>query len=449
MNSIQKNDHITGECIGYTSEGLGVVKVDGFPLFVKGMLKGEVGELIITLMKKTYGFAKLWRCDVKSKERIKPACAVANSCGGCQLQHMSYAEQLRFKQQKVQDVMNRIAKLDHEVLPVLENKQQEWYRNKCQIPVGIQKHRVVTGFYRVNSNTIIDTDACRMQSERINEVLKHMRYLLQKYGNAQVFRHILIKHAFQSGEVMVVWITKTGMFSNRDAMVLELVEKLPYIKSVIVNVNTRNDNVILGEREIKLYGQEYICDAIHDLKFHISSKSFYQVNPIQTEVLYSKVLEFCQLQGEEHVLDLYCGVGTISMFLAQQAKQVTGIEIIPEAVQDAKRNANLNHIENITFVCSDAATFAKESSAQGFHPDVIVVDPPRKGCDSDTLRSMVKMQPKRIVYVSCDPATQARDLRYLCQEGYQVEIIQPVDMFSFSHHIEVVIQMMFYGDKKK
>lgn len=312
------------------------------------------------------------------------------------------------------------------------------YRNKGQIPVGIQKGNVVTGFYRINSNTIIDMDYCMIQSERINEVLKAMKALLVKYKNAEVFRHILIKHAFSSDEVMVVWIVRSFKIPHQEEMITELTQSLPFIKSIVVNLNQRQDNVILGEKEKIVYGTRVIIDKIHDLQFSISSKSFYQVNPVQTEVLYGKALEFAGLTGKETVLDLYCGVGTISMFLAQKAKHVTGIEIVPQAIQDAKKNAELNEIDNIEFVCSDAATFAKSWSEQGKHPDVIVVDPPRKGCDEVTINSMVEMNPDRIVYVSCDPGTLARDLKILEQKGYKAEIIQPVDMFPYTHHVETV-----------
>lgn len=439
---MKKNDQVYGVCSGYTHDGHGVVKVESFPLFVKGMMEGEEGNLVVTMAKKTFGYGRLMKRSKTSSQRVTPPCPIAKQCGGCQLQHMSYEEQLRFKKQKVQDVITRIAHLDISVQDVLGMQEQyTHYRNKGQIPVGVEKGRTVTGFYRINSNAIIDTDTCLIQSERINEVLQEMRRLFEKYHNAKLFRHLLVKHAFSSDEVMVVWIVRSFQIPHGKEMVQELVEALPFVKSVMLNLNERTDNVILGDKEQLLFGERVIIDSIHDLKFSISSKSFYQVNPRQTEVLYGKALEFAQLSGKETVLDLYCGVGTISMFLAQQAQHVTGIEIVPQAIRDARKNAALNGIANIEFVCSDAAGYAKKLCEHGAKPDVIVVDPPRKGCDGQTIDSMVAMQPKRIVYVSCDPGTLARDLKLLNEKGYQTEIVQPVDMFPYTHHVETVVSI--------
>ncbi|MEG0506214.1 MAG: 23S rRNA (uracil(1939)-C(5))-methyltransferase RlmD [Longicatena sp.] len=438
---MKKNDRINASCIGYTHDGHGVVKTDGYPIFVKGMMKDESGEINITLAKKNFAFGKLIKLTTPSPQRITPLCPIAKECGGCQLQHMSYPEQLSYKKQKVVDVMERIAKIDVHIEDVLGMEDQAHYRNKGQIPVGLKDTHVVTGFYRINSNSIIDSDHCMIQSKRINEVLKLMRSLLERYGNANFFRHLLIKDGFHSGEVMVVWIVKRKEFPHMKAMQEELVNTLSFIKSVIVNVNTRDGNVILGEKEYLLYGEDKITDSIHDLKFQISSKSFYQVNPKQTEVLYGKALEFANLKGNETVLDLYCGVGTISMFLAQKAKKVIGIEIVPQAIEDAKNNAKLNNISNIEFICSDAATIAKELSETKLRPDIIVVDPPRKGCDESTLQSMVAMNPNKIIYVSCDPATLARDLKMLYEHNYKADKIQPVDMFPYSFHVENVALM--------
>lgn len=438
---MKKNEHVTATCTGYTKDGHGVVKIDGYPLFVKGMMKDETAELVVTMAKKTYGYARALNYTTQNENRVEPFCKLAKQCGGCQLQHMNYEEQLNFKKQKVQDVIDRIAKLDIQVEDVLGMQEPYYYRNKGQIPVGVSDQGVLTGFYRIHSNTIIDMDHCGIQSQMINKVLVEMRRLLNKYKNAEVFRHLLIKHAFVTDEVMVVFITRKKDFKGKQEMAQELANAIPEIKSIIVNVNTRNDNVILGQDEYVIYGQDYITDEIDHLKFHISAKSFYQVNPVQTNVLYHKALEYCALKGDETVIDLYCGVGTISMFLAKKAGHVIGIEIVEQAIENAKENAALNGLDNIDFVCSDAASYAKKLSDEGLHPDVVVVDPPRKGCDQVTIDSIVKMNPDRIVYVSCDPATLARDLQIFETLNYHCHVVQPVDMFPHTHHIENVVWM--------
>ena len=435
---MKKNDHIIATCQGYTNEGHGVVKIDGYPLFVKGMMKDEEGELIVTLMKKTYGYAKLHKLHKANPMRIQPQCALAKQCGGCQLQHMDYAEQKAFKTQKVKDIIQRIGKCNAPVYDVLGMDDPWYYRNKGQVPVGVEKNRVKMGFYRLNSNQIIDCEHCAIQSQKINAIMQTFRGLLETYDLAHFFRHLLIKDGFHSGELMAVLIVRARKIPHLNAMVEALVEAHPEIKTVVLNINQRNDNVILGDKEVTLYGNGQIYDVLDGLKFSISSKSFYQVNPIQTKVLYQTALDFANLTGDETVIDLYCGVGTISMFLARKAKKVIGIEIVDAAIQDAKRNAKLNGIENIEFHCADAGTYAKKLASQKLIPDVVVVDPPRKGCDGLTLDSIVTMAPKRIVYVSCDPATLARDIAILETKGYKCEKVQPVDMFPHTHHVENV-----------
>lgn len=435
---MKKNEHVIGTCIDYTYDAHGIVKIDGFPLFVKGLMLGEEAEIVVTMVKKNYGYGKYIRLIKISEERVEPICPIAKQCGGCQLQHMSLAHQCTFKKLQVEEVMRRVGHVETEIEDVQTMKEPYSYRNKAQIPVGLKEDHVVTGFYRINSNEIIDMEYCYIQSEAINKVLKCMRSLLMKYGNASFFRHLLIKHAKATDELMLVWITRQKEVPHANEMVDVLCANFSNLKSIMINVNQRKDNVILGDEEILLYGKHYIIDQLHDLKFHISMKSFYQVNPIQTEVLYGKALEFAQLTGQEEVLDLYCGVGTISMFLAQKAAHVTGIEIVPQAIEDAKRNALLNQLTNIDFICMDAAAYAQKLAQENKNIDVIVVDPPRKGCDEVTLQSMIKMKPKRIVYVSCKPSTLARDLHILEEHGYKTIKIQPVDMFAQTYGIENV-----------
>lgn len=435
---MKKNDHIIAVCEGYTNEGHGVVKVDGYPLFVKGMMKGEEGELIVTLMKKTYGYAKLHKLMKANPMRITPVCALAKQCGGCQLQHMDYQEQCAFKTQKVKDVMRRIGKTNAPVYNVSGMDNVLHYRNKGQVPIGHNGWKTQMGFYRIHSNQIIDCEHCYIQSETINDIMQTFRQLLDTYDLASYFRHLLVKDGFASGEVMAVLIARTKKIPHLKQLCDELLEKHPQIQTILLNINQRDDNVILGEQEIVLYGSGQIYDILDGLKFSISSKSFYQVNPVQTQVLYQTALDYAQLTGNETVIDLYCGVGTISMFLARKAKKVIGIEIVEAAIVDAKRNAKLNDIQNIEFHCADAGTFAKKLAEAKMIPDVVVVDPPRKGCDQLTLDSIVTMAPQRLVYVSCDPATLARDIAILETKGYRCEKVQPVDMFPHTHHVENV-----------
>lgn len=435
---MKKNDKVIGCCESYTYDGLGVVKIDGFPLFVKGLMLQEEAEIVVTMVKKTYGYGKCLTIKHPSNDRVTPPCPVANRCGGCQLQHMSASHQAMFKKDQVETVMRRIAKIDTPVEDVLTMKEPFYYRNKAQIPFGISNNKIVSGFYRINSNTIIDMEECKIQHPRINEVLHIVKYALKKEDRIDLFRHLLVKYAISTDEVMVVFIVKNKDAINMQHMVAALTSQMPQIKGIQLNINERNDNVILGDEEILVYGQPFISDHIHGLSFNISMKSFYQVNPVQTEVLYGKVLEFAKLTGTEEVIDLYCGVGTISMFLAGQAKHVTGIEIVPAAIANAKENARRNQMQNIDFICADAATYAKQLSEQKKKIDVVIVDPPRKGCDQVTLESIVKMNPERIVYVSCKVSTQARDLHILHELGYQAIQIQPVDMFPQTYGVECV-----------
>ena len=437
---MRKNEKFIAKCENYTFEGLGVVKYENKPVFVKNMLEGESGEIIVTKVLKNYAFGKCLRLIEISHERVEPLCPVYKQCGGCQIAHMSQDAQRTFKRQRVQDCINRIGKLDTEVSDVLSMDSPYHYRNKGQIPVGVKNDRVICGFYRIHSNDIIEMNECLIQHDAINEMVKMIKELLQKYQNGEYFRHLLIKVGFYTKQVMVVLIVRDEHIPNLDQMVNEI-SRHENVKSIILNLNQRKDNVILGEKEILLYGSSTIRDQLHDLKFNISSKSFYQVNPIQTLRLYDKAVEFAELSGRETVLDLYCGIGTISLFMARKAKHVIGIEIIEDAIEDAKENAVLNHIQNAEFICSDAGTFAQKLAEKNMKVDVICVDPPRKGCDEKTLNSILKMDPKRIVYVSCDPSTLARDLYFLSHHDYEVKKIQPVDMFPNSFHVETVVML--------
>lgn len=437
---MQKNQVLTGTCSDYTHEGLGVVKVDGIPFFVRQVLVGEEIEFVVTKRLKSYGYGRCLHVLKPVEHRVQPQCPVYGKCGGCQLQHMAYEEQLRFKQNLVQNNMERIGKLDIDVEPTLGCVDTLYYRNKAQYPISL-KNGVAMGFYRFYSNDIVDTDHCFIQSELSNQIMLYIKQAMSTFAFKDVFKHLLIKHAFATNEVMVVFIVKEKKVKYLSDLVDLLVKKFACIKSVVVNVNTRNDNVILGEEEVILFGSNKITDKLNDLQFNISSKSFYQVNPKQTVLLYETALQQAGITKEDKVVDLYCGVGTISLFLSKLAKEVIGIEIIPEAIEDAKINAQINHIDNVNFVCSDAATYAAKLVENKEKADIIVVDPPRKGCDKQTLESIVAMQPNKIVYISCNPATLARDLQILSQVGYATQSVQPVDMFPNTYHVETVVLM--------
>lgn len=435
---MKKNDILTGICVDYTHEGLGIVKANDFTFFIKNVLVNEEIEFVITKLNKSYGYGKYTNIISPSKERVEPFCPYYGKCGGCQIQHMSYQEQLRFKTSLVQNNMKKIGGLDIEIQPTLASANTCSYRNKAQFPVHISEEGIKIGFYRIHSNDIIDMNQCMIQSDTINSIMNTTRKLLVDGNYTNNFRHLLIKHAFYTNEVMVVFVTRKKKVTGLNKLVRQLIELHPEIKSVIQNVNKRNDNVILSDEEHLLYGKETIMDSLDDLKFIIASRSFYQVNPVQTKVLYETALKFADINHNDTVIDLYCGVGTISLFLAKQAKKVIGIEIVDAAIENAKENAKLNHIDNVEFVCSDASTYAQYLVKQNMQVDVVVVDPPRKGCDELTLDSICMMNPKKIVYVSCNPATLARDLKHLETKGYKTMIVQPCDMFPSSFHVENV-----------
>ncbi len=436
---MKKNDKVIGECIDYTHEGLGVVKIDGFALFVKNMCIGDKGEIVVTLVKKSHGYGRLLSLIESSDERVEPLCSIYKQCGGCQIQHLKYEKQLSFKQRHVESVIKRIGKIDAKVLDIKGMEFPYHYRNKVQIPFGKDKNgKLVSGFYRQNTNEIIDLNTCYIQSDLSNEVYLDTKSFIQKHYMDQV-RHVLIKHGFHTGQIMVVLIVRDLSLKHINEYVAYITEKYECVKSIILNLNTREDNVILGEKEKVVFGTKTIEDRLMGFTFNISSKSFYQVNPIQTKVLYETAIEFAQLKPEDTLVDLYCGIGTIGMCMSLYVKKVIGIEVVSQAVEDAKVNAKKNNISNIEFMCGDASQQANKILASKQKIDVVVVDPPRKGCDLNTIETIVKMNPSRIVYVSCDPATLARDLSLFKDRGYETIKIQPVDMFAHSVHVENVV----------
>ncbi|NLK98641.1 MAG: 23S rRNA (uracil(1939)-C(5))-methyltransferase RlmD [Epulopiscium sp.] len=447
---ISKNMHfeMTIEDIGSKGEGIG--KINDFTVFVEGGLPGDKIEVRIVKVKKTYGYGKLIRIIEASPMRVTPLCPYAKRCGGCQIQHFDYQAQLDFKRKKVADNIERIGKLtDVVVHPTLGMKEPFYYRNKAQFPVKMKDGKVQIGFYAQRSHDIVDIPKCYIQDPVNDEIIKIMRNYIETY-NVSVYdeenhkgliRHILTRAGFQTKEVMVCIIINGKDIPHKDKLIAQLT-KIPNMKSIVLNHNTQKTNVILGDKITTLWGQDYITDYIGDVKFEISPLSFFQVNPMQTKVLYDKALEYAQLNGDEVVWDAYCGIGTISLFLAKKAKKVYGVEIVEAAIEDARRNAKINNIDNVEFFVGKAEEVIPALyEEKGIKADVIVVDPPRKGCDEALLETMAKMEPKRIVYVSCDPGTLARDLKILSEQGYKVEEAQPVDMFAHSVHVECVVLM--------
>lgn len=447
----KKNDMLTVtiEDMGHDGEGIG--KVDGYTVFVKDAVIGDTVQAKIMKAKKNYGYARLMEIITPSPDRVEPLCPYARQCGGCQIQALSYEKQLEYKENKIRNNLIRIGGFSADELPmepIIGMENPFHYRNKAQFPVGVDKEgNIVTGFYAGRTHSIINNRRCYLGVEVNEKILDIVVDYMEKYhvpayeesSGKGLVRHVLIRYGFHSKEIMVCLVVNGNRLPASEHLVEEL-RKIPGMTSITMNVNRERTNVILG-REVKLlWGQTYITDMIGNIKYQISPLSFYQVNPVQTEKLYGKALEFADLSGGETVWDLYCGIGTISLFLAQKAKQVYGVEIVPAAIEDARRNAALNGIKNAEFYVGKAEEVLPEKyEKQGIYADVIVVDPPRKGCEESVLHTMVKMQPKRIVYVSCDSATLARDLKWLCGNGYEIQRIVGCDMFSETVHVETVV----------
>ncbi len=437
---------LTIEDLGVDGEGIG--HAEGCTLFVKDALIGDVIRAKVMKMKKNYGYARMMEILTPSPDRCEPKCPYHRQCGGCQIQALSYEKQLEYKKRKVLNNLHRIGGLEN--LPEFDLIGMEYpyhYRNKAQFPFGTDKNgEVITGFYAGRTHSIISNTKCYLgveENEQILEIiLTHVKkYFIPAYDEQTgkgLLRHVLIRKGFVTGELMVCLILNGTHMPEMKELVEQLTQ-IPGMASITINVNTRQTNVIMGERMISVWGQDYITDYIGNVKYQISPLSFYQVNPVQTKKLYERALEYADVESGETVWDLYCGIGTISLFLAQKAKQVYGVEIVPQAIEDAKHNARLNGFSNAKFSVGKAEeVLPQKYRDEGIHADVIVVDPPRKGCEESLLATMVQMHPKRIVYVSCDSATLARDLKYLAGEGYEVTKGTVVDQFPHTTHVETV-----------
>ena len=445
----RKNDLVTLEIEDCGIDGEGIGKADGFTVFVKDAVIGDTVTAKIIKAKKNYGYGRLMEVLKPSPYRVEPKCEFARQCGGCQLQALSYDQQLVFKTNKVKGHLERIGGFtDIPMEPIIGMDELFHYRNKAQFPVGRNKEgKIVTGFYAGRTHNIIENRDCALgvaeNKEVLDRVIAHMeKYGIEPYNEATgkgLVRHVLIRYGYFTKEVMVCLILNGNKIPKEEQLVKSLCE-IPGMTSITINVNKKHSNVILGEEIRLLWGQEYITDRIGDISYQISPLSFYQVNPMQTQKLYAKALEYADLHGQETVWDLYCGIGTISLFLTQKAKFVRGVEIVPAAIENAKENAKLNGLENTEFFVGKAEeVLPREYKKNGVYADVIVVDPPRKGCDETLLETMVEMNPERIVYVSCDSATLARDLKYLCERGYELRKVCPVDQFGMTVHVETVV----------
>ncbi|MBC1727550.1 23S rRNA (uracil(1939)-C(5))-methyltransferase RlmD [Listeria seeligeri] len=442
---LKKNQSVEITIEDLTHDGNGVGKIDGYPLFIPNTLPGEKVTAKIIKLNKNYGFARMENLEVVSAERVEPPCEVYYKCGGCSLQHLSYVGQLAFKRNQVEETMKRIGKLNVEVKETLGMENPWRYRNKSQVPVGFVNGKLTAGFYQKRSHEIIDMSTCLIQSEQGDFAVQKTREILAKYGTEPYdektgkgdIRHIMTRFAHTTGQLMLVLVTTKDRLSFKEEIICDLTEQLA-LTSIVQNINPQKTNVIFGDRTKTLWGKDIIEDTIHGIRFAISARSFYQVNPLQTEVLYQQAIEAAELTGEETVIDAYCGIGSISLCLAKKAKHVYGVEIVDQAIQDARANAELNNLSNTTFETGKAEEVIPAWYKAGIVADVLVVDPPRKGCDEKLLQTILAMKPKKIVYVSCNPGTLARDMKILSDGGYEATQVQPVDMFPMTTHIEAV-----------
>ena len=448
---MEKNQEFTVSIEDISEDGAGIGKLDGYIWFIKDAVIGDVVRARAMKMKKNYGFARLMEILTSSEARVEPKCPVARQCGGCQLQAMSYEEQLKFKERKVKNHLLRIGKFKEDeihMLPIMGMKEPWRYRNKAQFPFGLDKNgNIVAGFYAGRTHDIIECEDCLLGVEENKDILGIIKGFMRVHGirpydettHKGLVRHALIRKGFHSGEIMVCLVINGKDIPAKEQLVEELCQ-VKGMTSISYSINQEKTNVIMGKEIVNLYGPGYITDNIGNVTYQISPLSFYQVNPVQTEKLYGTALEYAGLTGNETVWDLYCGIGTISLFLAQNAKKVYGVEIVPQAIEDARRNAALNNITNAEFFTGKAEEVLPEQYEKNkVYADVIVVDPPRKGCDQVCLDTILKMAPKRVVYVSCDSSTLARDLRYLADGGYEVEKVRCCDMFGQSCHVETVV----------
>lgn len=445
--SVKKNERYTLDIIDLSYEGMGVAKIDGYPLFIENALPGERVEVLVVKAGNKFGYGKVekWLTESPDRQPLKDNRLLRT--GIAPLAHLNYEQQLLFKQKQVENVMSKIAKMPEvDILPTIPMENPVGYRNKAQIPVRRIDGRLATGFYKKNSHELVEIEDYYIQDPAIDEAIKRVRDILQRFQvrgyneakNDGQIRHIIIRRGHYSHEMMVVLVTRKEKFFKGKEIASIIHEELPEVVSVVQNINEEKTNVILGDKEKVLYGRSYIEDQLLGKTYRISSKSFYQVNTEQTEKLYQTAIEFAALQKEDTVIDAYSGIGTIGLSLADKVKEVYGMELVPEAIEDAQFNALTNKIENAHYEVGKAETVMKKWQDKGIKPSVIVVDPPRKGLDARFIASAIDMAPAKLVYISCNPATFARDAKLFAESGYEVKKVQPVDLFPQTHHVELV-----------
>lgn len=446
-------EQFTVEITGLSHEGAGVGRVDGRVVFIPGSLPGDMIRMALTEVKRRFAQGRLLEIIIASPQRIAPGCAQAPSCGGCQLQHLDYKAQLEWKRQLIQDAMQRIGGLDVPVLPTRGMDNPYFYRNKSQLPVGRQGDQAALGFFIKGSHEIVDLAECQIQHPLITKLALAVKEAvidlkIEPYewaGQSGTLRHVVIRASFAENKLMLILVTRTNELPRQEELVSRLTAEVPELVSIVHNVNHQAASIVLGRKTAVIWGESYLTETIGQLKYAISPQSFFQINSIQTKVLYDLVQRKMALTGTETILDLYCGAGTIGLYLAQNARKVIGVEAVAAAVRDARRNAELNGIDNARFIHGRAEEEVPKLISR-YQVDAVVVDPPRQGCDGAVLQTLLAARIPKIVYVSCNPATLARDLAVLSQGGYMVGKIQPLDMFPWTSHVECTV-LMSLGDR--
>lgn len=444
---IEKNKEYKVKIIDNGYEGEGIAKIDDFTIFIKGAIKNEICKIVITKVNKSFAFGRLLEVLEKSKERREPDCLTYKRCGGCSLRHIKYEETLKVKRDMVQNLVNKGLSNKIEINNVIGMEEPLYYRNKLQYPVGLNKDGLpVMGVFANRTHEIIPVEECLIQNREAESLAKEV-FKFIKENNICVYdentrkgaiRHIIVKIGVRTNQLMCIIVTNEENIKKEKELVKHIIGKYPNLKTIIKNINNKNTNVILGESDVILYGDGYIHDRLGEYTFKISAKSFYQTNPVQTEKLYNKAIEYARLDKEDVLCDLYCGIGTIGIFASSKVKKVYGIEIVEEAVKTAKENAKINNIDNIEFIAGDAKeAFRDLIDVRKVKPTAIIVDPPRRGLDEDTINKIIELEVNKFVYISCNPATMVRDIRML-EDKYVVNEIQPVDMFPYTSHVECV-----------